>query len=209
MDHQLRRRKAAPTGIRILVAEDEPLSALALKGQLEALGHSVIGPAGDGREAIRLAAEREPGLAILDIRMPEVSGLEAAEEIFRHHPIPILLLTGYSSPEYIDRATVLPVFHYLVKPVTMDDLVPAIGVARARFSEWARYRSDVEDLQNKLKERALVDRAKSVLMQTRRLSEPDAYRVLQKESQNRNIPMVDVARTVLLAETVLREDLGS
>lgn len=200
------RPRRSPTGIRILVAEDEPLSALALKAQLEALGHTVVGPAADGQEAVQLATDNHIDLALLDIRMPELGGLEAAEEIFRLRPMPVLLLTGYSNPEYIQRATVLPVFHYLIKPVTMEDLVPAIGVARARFQEWTRYRSDIDELQNKLKERALIDRAKALLMQNRNLSESDAYRILQKESQNRNLPMSEIARTVLLAQTVLRDD---
>ncbi len=192
-------------GIRILVAEDEPLNALALKSQLEALGHTVIGPAANGRDAVELARKHEIDLALLDIRMPELNGIEAAQQVFLLRPVPIILLTGYSNPEYIEKAVSLPVFHYLVKPVSIEDLKPAITVARARHAEWLKYRDESESLEKKIEDRALVERAKVLLMETRHLTEADAYRVLQKESQNRNQPMVDIARTVLLAQSVLRE----
>lgn len=201
----MNRSSRKPGGIRILVAEDEPLNALALKSQLEALGHQVLGPAANGREAIELARTQEAELAILDIRMPEVSGIEAAEAIFQIRPMPILLLTGFSTPEYIERATALPVFHFLVKPASIEDLGPAIAVARARFAEWQQFRSDAESLEHKLEDRAVVERAKALLMETRKLTEPEAYRLLQKESQNRNQPMAEIARTILLAQSVLRE----
>ncbi|MGH7475586.1 MAG: ANTAR domain-containing response regulator [Longimicrobiales bacterium] len=198
--------RRARTGARILVAEDEPLNALALKAQLEALGFQVIGPASNGRQAIDLAAQNPLDLAILDIRMPEVSGITAAAEIFRLQPLPILLLSGYSTPEFIKQAAELPVFHYLVKPVTMEDLVPAISVARARFREWSDFRAEARELQQKLDDRQLVERAKSLLMQNRGLSEPDAYRLLQRESQNRNQPMAEIARSILLTRTILGSD---
>jgi two-component system, response regulator PdtaR len=195
--------------VRILVAEDEPLNALGLKSQLEGLGHDVIGPAANGREAVELAQRESVDLAILDIRMPELTGIEAAEQIFSLKPIPILLLTGFSNPDYIERASALPVYHYLVKPISAEDLGPAISVARARFQEWLTFRSEVDTLQRKLEERRIVERAKMLLMETRGLSETDAYRLLQKESQNRNQPMVEIARTILLAQTVLREASGT
>ncbi len=188
------------------MAEDEPLNALALRSQLEALGHRVVGPAVNGREAVRLAQENDIDLAILDIRMPVMSGIEAADEIFRIRPTPILLLTGYSSPEYIEQASSLPVFHYLVKPASMEDLGPAIAVALARFREWQEFRTDARNLERKMEERALVERAKRLLMTSRGLAEVDAYRLLQKESQNRNQPMVDIARSILVMRSVLEEE---
>lgn len=193
------------SGIRILVAEDEPLNALALKSQLEALGHDVVGPAANGREAVELARHNDVDLAVLDIRMPELSGPEAAIEIFGIKPMPILLLTGFSNPDYIEQATQLPVYHYLVKPVSVEDLGPAIAVARARFDEWVRFQDEAQTLQRKLEERRVVERAKVLLMETRGLGETEAYRLLQRESQNRNLPMVDIARTILLAQNVLRD----
>lgn len=197
-----------PRPLRILVAEDEPLNAMALRSQLEALGHHVIGPAATGREAIALAERRTIDIAILDIRMPELSGLEAAQEIFRLRPTPIILLTGYYDPDYVAQATLTPVFHYLIKPATLGDLAPAICVARARFEEWERFRYDAEAIERKLEERRLVGEAKQILQETRGLSEQEAYRLLQKESQNRNQPMADIARSILTAEALLRDPVS-
>lgn len=196
------------TAFKILVAEDESLNALALRSQLEALGHQVIGPARDGREAVSLARSTAIDLAIMDIRMPGLSGLEAAEEIIRHRPTPVILLTGYSDPDYIAQATLTPIFHYLVKPVSIEDLAPAIAVAYSRFQEWKTFQGEAELLGQKLEERKLVEQAKAVIMEVRGLSEGAAYRLLQKESQNRNQPMAEIARTVLLAEALLRDASG-
>lgn len=194
------------TSLTILVAEDESLNALALQSQLEALGHRVAGPARNGREAVEIARVVPIDLAILDVRMPEMTGPEAAERIVRERPTPVILLTGYDDPEYVSRATYTPIFHYLVKPVSLEDLGPAIGVARSRFEEWRRFRGEAEVFERKLEERGVVERAKVVLMEARGLSEQAAYRLIQKESQNRNQPMVEVARTVLMAHALLRND---
>jgi response regulator NasT len=191
--------------LRILLAEDEPLNALTLSSQLESLGHHVVGPAADGLEAVQLAADHPVDLAILDIRMPRLSGLDAAAETFRIRPIPIILLTGYSDPELVDRAAHLPVYHYLVKPVLAEDLGPAIAVACARFDEWRRFNAETDRLRQKLEDRKIIDQAKGVLMEARRVSEHEAYRLLQIESQNRNQPMVEIARTVLAADSLLRD----
>lgn len=194
---------AAP--LKILVAEDEPLSAMALQAQLEAMGHTVIGPARDGRQAVDLAEANPIDLALLDVRMPRLSGLEAADEIFRIRHVPIIMLSGYSDPELIARASRAPVFHYLVKPVSMQDLAPAITVALTRFQEWQHFQDEAHDLERRLEDRKLIEKAKGVLMDVRRLSEADAYRLLQKESQNRNQPMVEIARSVLMADSLLRD----
>ncbi|HEX7050620.1 MAG TPA: response regulator [Longimicrobiales bacterium] len=197
------------TPLRILLAEDEALNALALRSQLEALGHQVIGPARNGREAVELAHAEPVDLAILDIRMPELSGLEAASQIVDRRPTPIILLTGYSEPEYVAQATFAPIFHYLVKPVSLEDLMPAIAVARTRFDEWKRFRCEAQALERRLEDRKLVERAKAAIMEARGLPEHRAYRLLQKESQNRNQPMVEVARTILMAEALLRDPTNS
>ncbi|MBX6366184.1 MAG: response regulator [Gemmatimonadetes bacterium] len=194
---------AAP--LKILVAEDEPLSAMALQAQLEAMGHTVIGPARDGRQAVDLATANPLDLALLDVRMPRLSGLEAADEIFRIRHVPIIMLSGYSDPELVDRASKAPVFHYLVKPVSMQDLGPAITVALNRFQEWQAFQDEAHALEQKLEDRKLVEKAKGVLMAARGLSEADAYRVLQKESQNRNQPMVEIARSVIMTDSLLRD----
>lgn len=191
--------------LRILIAEDEALNALALRSQVEALGHSIVGPARDGHEAIQLARTRPIDLAILDIRMPEMSGIEAAEEIVRHRPTPIILLTGFSEPEYVEEAVHAPIFHYLVKPISLEDLAPAIGVARSRFQEWQQFRADAARLRRKLEERDLLEHAKRVIMNAQGFSEHGAYRLLQQESQRRSQPMVEIARTILTAESLLRD----
>ncbi len=194
------------TSLRILVAEDEPLSAMALQAQLEALGHVVIGPAHNGRDAVELARANPIDLAILDVRMPLLSGLEAAQELATLQDVPVILLSGYSDPDMIEEATRAPVFHYLVKPVSMADLGPAIAVAMHRFQEWKDFRGEAAELEQKIADRKLVEQAKGLLMEARGLSEGDAYKLLQKESQNRNQPMVEIARSILMADSLLREE---
>ena len=193
------------TSLTILVAEDESLNALALQSQLEALGHRVAGPARNGREAVDIARVVPIDLAILDVRMPELGGLEAAERIVREKPIPIILLTGYDDPESMERAAHAPIFHYLVKPVSLEDLAPAIRVARSRFQEWRQFRNEAELLSRKLEDRKVVEEAKAVLMEARGLTEDGAYRLIQRESQNLNQPMAEVARTVIMTQAILRD----
>lgn len=193
------------TPLRILIAEDEALNALALRSQLEALGHTIVGPARNGREAVELATAQRADLAILDIRMPELTGLEAAEQIVRRRPIPIILLTGFSEPEFATQAAHAPVFHYLVKPVSLEELTPAIAVACSRFREWQQFREEAERLKGKIEDRQVLDQAKAVLMQAQGLSEHGAYRLLQQESQRRSVPMVEIARTIIMADALLRD----
>lgn len=195
--------------LRILVAEDESLNALALRSQLEALGHEVVGPARTGHEAVELARAHGVDLAILDIRMPGITGCEAAERIVRDRPTPIILLTGASDPEFVAQAMLTPIFHYLIKPVSLEDLAPAIAVARSRFEEWTAFKGEAERLGRKLEDRKLVERAKAVVMEMRGTGEAEAYRLLQRESQNRAQPMVEIARDILMAESILREAAGS
>jgi len=190
--------------LRVLIADDEALHNLALTSQLEALGHEVVATAANGKEAVRLAAERNPDLAILDIRMPEMTGPQAASQITAQRPIPIIILSAYSDSRTVEQATKSPVFHYLVKPVDPDDLAPAIAVARARFKEWLEVRADRDRLEHKLEERKVIERAKGLLMETRGFSEQEAYRFLQKTSQDKNTPMADLARKILLAAPLLQ-----
>lgn len=191
--------------LRILIADDEPLNAMALRSQLEALGHNVIGPAANGEEAVRLARTETFDLAILDVQMPRISGLQAAERIFEAQPVPIILLTGYSDPDHVNRALRVPVFQYLVKPVSMDDLGPAISVARSRFLAWEHLKEEAADLERRLAEQEVIQRAKAVLMKARDLSERDAYRLLRKESQNRHMPMAAIARDILLVDQLIHD----
>ncbi|NIP81103.1 MAG: response regulator [Gemmatimonadetes bacterium] len=192
--------------IRFLIADDEALHNLALTSQLEALGHEVVATAANGREAVELARDKKPDMAILDIRMPVQTGPEAAHEIHQERPIPIIILSAYSDTRTVETATRSPIFHYLVKPVDPDDLAPAIAVAKARFDEWMRARQERDALELKLEERKVVERAKGILMETRGFSEQEAYRFLQKTSQDRNTPMVDLAKKILLAAPLLKQE---
>lgn len=191
--------------LRILIADDEPLNAMALRSQLEALGHDVLGPAANGEEAVDMARAHAFDLAILDVQMPRVSGLQAAERIFEAHPVPIILLTGFSDPDHVSRAIRVPVFQYLVKPVSMDDLGPAISVARTRFQAWERLKEEAADLERRLADQEVIQRAKTVLMKARDLSEREAYRLLRRESQNRHVPMATIARDILLVDPMLND----
>ncbi len=192
--------------LRVLIADDEALHNLALTSQLETLGHTVVATATNGKEAVQLARETKPDLAFLDIRMPVMTGPEAAHEISAERPIPIIILSAYSDSRTVEEATRAPVFHYLVKPVDPDDLAPAIAVARARFDEWLDARRQRDMLEMKLEERKIIERAKGLLMDTRGLSEREAYRFLQKTSQDKNTPMVELARKILLAAPLLQKE---
>lgn len=192
--------------LRVLIADDEALHNLALSSQLDTLGHQVVATASNGREAVELAREFKPDLAFLDIRMPMMTGPEAAHQIASERPIPIIILSAYSDSRTVDEATRSPIFHYLVKPVDPDDLAPAIAVARARFDDWIETRRQRDQLEVKLEERKLIERAKGLLMDTRNLSEREAYRFLQKTSQDKNTPMVELARKILLAAPLLQKD---
>ena len=192
--------------LRVLIADDEALHNLALTSQLDTLGHQVVATATNGKEAVELARELKPDLAFLDIRMPVMTGPEAAHQIASDRPIPIIILSAYSDVRTVDEATRSPVFHYLVKPVDPDDLAPAIAVARARFEDWIEAKRQRDQLEVKLEERKLIERAKGLLMDTRNLSEREAYRFLQKTSQDKNTPMVELARKILLAAPLLQKD---
>lgn len=192
--------------LRVLIADDEALHNLALTSQLETLGHQVVATAASGQEAVELARDARPDLAFLDIRMPGVTGPEAAHQIAAERPIPMIILSAYSDDRTVEQATRSPVFHYLVKPVDPDDLGPAIAVARARFHEWQDARRQRDQLETKLEERKLIERAKGLLMDTRGFSEREAYRFLQKTSQDKNTPMIDLARKILLAAPLLQRD---
>ncbi len=194
------------TALRVLIADDEALHNLALTSQLETLGHTVVATATNGKEAVQLARETKPDIAFLDIRMPVMTGPEAAHEITAERPMPIIILSAYSDSRTVEEATRAPIFHYLVKPVDPDDLAPAIAVARARFDEWLDARHQRDMLELKLEERKIIERAKGLLMDTRGLTEREAYRFLQKTSQDKNTPMVELARKILLAAPLLQKE---
>lgn len=192
--------------LRILLADDESLNALALRAQLETLGHQVVGSARSGIQAVELAQSTEFDLAILDIQMPGLSGIEAAWEIAQIRPAPVILLTGHSDPESLEGLARAPIFHFLVKPISLEDLIPAIAIARSRFEEWQAYRREVDTPSfQTLEDGAAISRARAMVMEARGISEEGALRLMHKESVSRKESIGDIARTILIAGTILRD----
>jgi AmiR/NasT family two-component response regulator len=183
--------------MRILVAEDETIIRLDLKDLLERAGHEVCAEARDGEEAVALASSLEPDLAIMDVKMPRLDGIEAAKRILDARPIPIVMLTAYGQDELVSRAAEAGVFGYLVKPFREQDLLPAIHTARARHEELAALREEAESLSEALAARKVIERAKGLLMEKEGLSEEDAFARLRKASQVSGRPLRVVAEAVL------------
>ncbi|GAB4127023.1 MAG: response regulator [Roseiflexaceae bacterium] len=189
--------------IRVLVAEDNDLVALTLEEQLKSLGYDVIGIARTGIEATELATRLSPDLVIMDIRMPEMEGTEAAARINNHRPTPILMLTAYTDRETIRKAEVAGALGYLVKPVNEAELSPAINIALARFRELQTLRTQVNELEESLEARKLIERAKGILMQRLGLSERDAYERLRQRARDKRAKMKDIAQAIIEAEELL------
>ena len=183
--------------MRILVAEDETIIRLDLKETLERAGFEVCGEARDGEEAVELAREEKPDLAVLDVKMPRVDGIEAARRILAERPIPIVMLTAYGHDELVTRAVEAGVFAYLVKPFRESDLLPAIQTAKARYAELEALREEAESLGEALATRKVVERAKGLLMEQEGLSEQDAFTRLQRVSQTSGRPMKVVAEALI------------
>lgn len=189
--------------LRVLIADDEILHVMSLRGQLKQLGHDVVGEAANGEEAIELARKLKPDLAILDIKMPKVDGIEAARQITVESPMPIVLLTAYNEQDQAQRAADAGVFAYLIKPVSEADLLPTILLALARFKEFQSLQKGISDLKEALETRKVVEQAKGILMQRRGLSEAEAFRTLQLQSQRENKKLIEIARAVIVAEKLL------
>ncbi len=189
--------------LRILVADDESIRLLSLRKQLAALGHSVVAEASTGDEAVTLAGSALPDLAILDIKMPVMDGIEAAEKITQARPIPIILLTAYDEAQLVERAAQANISAYLMKPVAEEDLLPAITLALARFRQFQALRQEVADLREALEARKTIERAKGILMRRLSLSEDEAFRRLQKQSQDSNRKLAQVAEAIVVADQFL------
>ena len=183
--------------LRILVAEDETIIRLDLKSILERAGFDVCAEARDGVEAVELAASEQPDLAILDVKMPRLDGIEAARRILAERPIPIVVLTAYGQDELVSRAVEAGVFGYLVKPFREEDLVPAIAAARARHAELEALRDEAESLAEALATRKVVERAKGLLMEREGLTEQEAFARLRRASQVSGRPMKVVAEALI------------
>jgi AmiR/NasT family two-component response regulator len=183
--------------LRILVAEDETLIRLDLRGLLEAAGHEVCAEARDGEEAVALARETAPDVALLDVKMPRLDGIEAARRILDERPIPIVIVTAYGEQELVSRAVEAGVFGYLVKPFRESDLLPAIATATARYEELQALREEADSLAEALAARKAIERAKGILMEREGLSEQDAFARLRKASQISGRPLKIVAEALV------------
>ncbi len=183
--------------IRVLIAEDETIIRLDLKELLERAGLEVCAEARDGEEAVELARTEQPDLAVLDVKMPRLDGIEAARKILDERPIPIVMLTAYGQDELVSRAIEAGVFGYLVKPFRESDLLPAIQTARARHEELLALREEADSLAEALAARKAIERAKGLLMEKEGLSEQDAFERLRKASQVSGRPLKVVAEAVV------------
>jgi response regulator NasT len=189
--------EAEPPRLRILIAEDETIIRLDLRDVLERAGHEVCAEARDGEEAVALAQSERPELAILDVKMPRLDGIEAARRILAERPIPIVMLTAYGQEELVARAVEAGVFGYLVKPFRETDLLPAIQTARVRHAELETLRDEAESLAEALATRKVVERAKGILMEREGLSEDDAFVRLRRASQSSGRSLRMVAEAVI------------
>jgi response regulator NasT len=186
--------------VRIVVAEDEALIRMDLVEMLAEAGYDVVAEAGDGVQAIELIKAEKPDLAILDVKMPILDGISAAEEIISY--CPVLMLTAFSQRELVDRARDAGVMAYVLKPFTINDLVPAIEIARSRHLQMKSLADEVADLHQRLETRKLIDRAKGILMAALNLSEPQAFSWIQKAAMDRRLTMREVAEAVISPDAV-------
>ncbi|HZB94696.1 MAG TPA: response regulator [Herpetosiphonaceae bacterium] len=184
---------------RLVIADDESIIRMNLKETLVGLGYLVVGEAGDGMSALNLARELRPDLVVMDIKMPKLDGIQAAEMLTQERIAPVLLLTAYSDRELVDRARDAGVVAYLVKPFREADLLPAIEVAMARFAELRALDKQLGDMREAMETRKVVERAKGILMETQGLSEPEAFRRIQQLSMNTRKPMKEIAQAIILA----------
>ncbi len=189
--------------LRVVVADDESIRLMSLKTQMESMGLQVVGEAVNGKQAVDLVCRLKPDLAVLDIKMPEMDGLEAAKAIAAEYPIPVIVLTAYSERSLAERAIEAGVFAYLMKPVSEDDLLPTILLAKSRFREFQDLRKGISDMKEALETRKLIERAKGILMERRNLSEAEAFRRMQIQSQNENKKLAEIAQAIIMADRML------
>ena len=187
---------------RVIIADDESLIRMDLREMLTNLGYLVVGEVADGRSAVNQARELRPDVVVMDIKMPDMDGIEAAKILTEERIAPVVLLSAYSQRELVERAREAGVVAYLVKPYREEELGPAIEVALARFAEFKDLEKQLADLQQALETRKLVDRAKGILMDKQGLTEAEAFRKIQKMSMDNRKAMKDVAEAIILAHQV-------
>jgi len=188
---------------RVIIAEDEALIRLDLKEMLQEEGYEVVAEASDGAAAVRLAEEFRPDLCIFDVKMPVLDGITAAERVIEARIAPVLILTAFSQRDLVERAAEAGVMNYLVKPFTKDKLVPAIEIAVSRHTQLKALEGEVADLASRLETRKLVDRAKGILQTAHGMTEPEAFRWIQKTSMDRRMTMKEVAEVVISGSTAV------
>jgi AmiR/NasT family two-component response regulator len=188
---------AAAGKIRILVAEDEALIRLDLTEMLAESGYDVVGQASNGEQAVALARELKPDLVLMDVKMPVLDGISAAEQIGKERIAPVVILTAFSQKELVERARDAGVMAYIIKPFTAADLDPAIGIARSRWVEMHALEAEIADLGERFETRKIVDRAKGVLMARLMITEPEAFSWIQKTAMDRRLLMREVAAGVV------------
>ncbi|HRN29781.1 MAG TPA: response regulator [Terrimesophilobacter sp.] len=182
---------------RVVVAEDESLIRLDIVETLRDNGFDVVGEAADGETAVQLATELRPDLVVMDVKMPQLDGITAAERLTKGHIAPVVLLTAFSQKELVERASEAGALAYVVKPFTPNDLLPAIEIALARHAQIVALEAEVTDLAERFETRKLVERAKGLLSDRMGMTEPEAFRWIQKTSMDRRLSMREVAQTVV------------
>ncbi len=183
---------------RVIIADDESLVRMDLREMLSNLGYLVVGEVGDGRSAVNLARELRPNLVIMDIKMPDLDGIDAAKILTEERIAPVLLLTAFGQKDLVERAKEAGIVGYIMKPFHESELAPAIEIALTRFEEFRTLEREVEDLKETLETRKLVDRAKGILMDSRGMTEAEAFRKIQKMSMDTRRPMKEIARAIII-----------
>jgi AmiR/NasT family two-component response regulator len=186
-----------PSLRRVLVAEDESLIRMDIVETLRDNGFDVVGEAADGEAAVAMALELKPDLVVMDVKMPKMDGISAAEKLQREHIGPVVLLTAFSQRELVERATEAGVLAYVVKPFTPNDLLPAVEIALSRWTQFVTLENEIADLTERFETRKIVDIAKGLLNEKMGLSEPEAFRWIQKASMDRRLTMKDVAVAII------------
>ena len=186
--------------LRIAVADDELDMRDYFQQILPILGHEVVAVAQDGRELVEQCRELKPDLVITDIKMPDMDGIDAAAQIYRNGPIPVILVSAYHDPEFIRRAEANHILAYLVKPIKQADLEPVIAIAMRRFEQFQALHKEAADLKQALEDRKVIEKAKGLLMKKASLDEHDAFRRLQRLASDKNKKLIDVAQMILMAE---------
>jgi AmiR/NasT family two-component response regulator len=187
----------SPTTRRVVVAEDEALIRMDIVETLRDNGYDVVGEAGDGERAIELATELRPDVVVMDVKMPKLDGISAAERLSRDNIAPVVLLTAFSQKELVEQAAKAGALAYVVKPFTPSDLLPAIEIALSRHAQIKTLEDEISDLSERFETRKIVDIAKGILNEKMGLTEPEAFRWIQKASMDRRLTMKDVAVTII------------